>query len=77
MVERQCCANAQHARRQTIEIMEIPKSVPQNRLEDIVCNNFSKLKCNGGKNDVEDYNWLKGVQVSKVFKKKTGIQRQK
>lgn len=54
MVERQCCANAQYARRQTIEIMEIPKSVPQNRLEDIVCNNFSKLKCNGGKNDVED-----------------------
>ena len=32
-IERQCCANAQYSRRQCVEIVDIPSSVPDNGLE--------------------------------------------
>ena len=45
MTKKQCCANAQWACTETIEIVGIPKPVLQNQLEDTVCNILYKLNC--------------------------------
>ena len=45
-VEKQCKTNPSYERLEAIEILRIPKSFPQNELEDTAFNIFSKFNCN-------------------------------
>ena len=69
-MERQCWANAQCSRRESVEIVGIPSSVHQNQLEDSVCKIFDKLNCNIVKDNLENCQRLKGDRVIVKFSKR-------
>ena len=52
-LERQCCANAQYARRECLEVAGIPESVKQNELEDKVLRIFKKVGCDTPSDKIE------------------------
>ena len=51
--ERQCWANAQYSRRDTIEVTGIPSSIRDKDLEDKVCNVFGEIGVNVNERDIE------------------------
>ena len=57
--ERQCWANAQYSRRETLEIAELPKSLTNDEAETQVCQIFRSLDCNVNKDDLDACHWLK------------------
>ena len=57
--ERQCWANAQYSRRETLEIGELPKSLSNDKAERKVCQIFRSLDCNVNKENFYACHWLK------------------
>ena len=57
--ERQRWANAQYSRRETLEIVGLPKSLTNHEAETKVCQIFRSLDCNGDKEDLDACHWLK------------------
>ena len=44
-MERQCCSNAQYSRRESLELVGVPRSVSDGDLEEKVLKIFEKLGC--------------------------------
>ena len=57
--ERQCWANAQYSRRETLEIVGLPKSLSNDEAGTKVCQIFQSLDCNVNKEDLDACHWLK------------------
>ena len=57
--ERQCWANAQYSRRETLEIVGLPKSLTNDEAETKVCQIFRSWDCNFIKEDLDSCHWLK------------------
>ena len=57
--ERQCWANAQYSRRETLEIVGLPKSSSNDEAETKVFQIFRSLDCNVNKKDLDACHWLK------------------
>ena len=57
--ERQCWANAQYPRRETLEIVGLPKSLTNDEAETKVCQIFRSLDGNVNKEDLDACHWLK------------------
>ena len=53
-IERQCWANAQCSHRECLEIAGILKSLPQQSLEEKVCQIFEAIDVSVDKNDIDD-----------------------
>ena len=51
--ERQCWANAQYSRRETLEIAGLPKTLTNDKAETKVCQIFRSLDCNVDKEDLD------------------------
>ena len=51
--ERQCWANAQYSRRDTIEVIGIPTSIRDKNLEDKVRNIFGEIGVNVNERDIQ------------------------
>ena len=70
--ERQCRANAQYSRRETLEIVELPKSLTNDKAETKVCQIFRSLDCNVDKEDLDACHWLKDKErvIVKFFRRK-------
>ena len=57
--ESQCWSNAQYSRRETLEIVGLPKSLTNDEAETKVCQIFGSLDCNGNKEDLDACHLLK------------------
>ena len=57
--ERQCWANVQYSRRETLEIVALPKSLTNDEAETKVWQIFRSLDCNINKEDLDACHWLK------------------
>ena len=57
--EKQCWANAQYSRRETVEIAGLSKSLTNDEAEMKVCQIFRSLDCNIDKKDLDACHWLK------------------
>ena len=57
--ERQCWANVQYSRRETLEIVALPKSLTNDEAETKVWQIFRSLDCNINKEDWDACHWLK------------------
>ena len=57
--ERQCWANVQYSRRETLEIVALPKSLRNDEAETKVWQIFRSLDCNINKEDLDACHWLK------------------
>ena len=57
--ERQCWENAQYSRRETLEIVVLPKSLANDAIETKVWQIFQSLDCNVDKKDLDPCHWLK------------------
>ena len=60
--ERQCWANAQYSRRETLEIVGLPKSLTNDKAETEVCQIFQSLDCDVSKEDLDACHWLKNKE---------------
>ena len=58
-IERQCWANAQYSRRECLEIAGIPTSIPQQSLEEKVCQIFGAIGISVNKNDIDNCHRLR------------------
>ena len=60
--ERQCWANAQYSRRETLEIVGLPKSLTNDKAETEVYQIFQSLDCDVSKEDLDACHWLKNKE---------------
>ena len=58
-LERQCWANAQYSHRECLEIAGIQTSIPQQNLEEKVCQIFEAIGISVYKNDIDDCHRLR------------------
>ena len=73
-IERQCWANYQYSRRKILEVIGLPKSLPNNPGGGgggNVCEIFVKQSCSIAKDDLDARHWLKGKErvIVKFFKR--------
>ena len=57
--ERQCWANAQYSRRDTIEVIGIPSSIIDKDLEEKVRSIFGEISVNRNERDIQAYHQLR------------------
>ena len=53
-IEKQCWANAQYSRRECLEISDIPSSVSENDVEEVLCQTITKAGVEVSDKDIED-----------------------
>ena len=53
-MERQCWEKAQYSRKEYLEIVRIPTSVPQQKLEEKICQIFQAIGVSVDKNDIDN-----------------------
>ena len=58
-IERQSWANARYSRRECLELAGIPTSIPQQNLEEKVCQIFEAIGVSVHKNDIDDCHRLR------------------
>ena len=84
--EGQSWAIPQNSRRETLEIVGLPKSFTNDKAETKVCQFFQSLDCNISKDDLDAFHWLKDKErvtvkfcrkkdVEKVLKAKTDLRK--
>ena len=66
-IERQCWENAQYSRRECLEVAGIPTSIPQQNLEEKVCQIFEAIGVSVDKNDIYDCHRLRNKEQT-IFK---------
>ena len=66
-IERQCWENAQYSRRECLEVAGIPASIPQQNLEEKVCQIFEAIGVSVDKNDIYDCHRLRNKEQT-IFK---------
>ena len=60
--ERQRRPNALYSRRETLEILGLPKSFTIDKVETKVCQIFQSLGCNINNDDLDPCHWLKNME---------------
>ena len=75
-IEKQCWANAHYSRRECLEISDIPSSVSNNDLEDVVCKAITKAGVEVSDKDIEDCHRLgkRGTTIVTFCKRKVSKQ---
>ena len=75
-LERQCWANAQYSRREYLEIIDIPSSVSNKDLEELLCKAITKAGVNINAEDIEDFHRVgnKGQTIIKFGTRKVSRQ---
>ena len=75
-LERQCWANAQYSRREYLEIIDIPSSVSNKDLEELLCKAITKAGVNINAEDIEDFHRVgnKGQTIIKLDTRKVSRQ---
>ena len=70
--ERQCWSNTQYSRRETIEIVGLPKSLTNDEAETKWCQIFRSFDCNVNKEDFDACHWLRNKKrvILKFFRSK-------
>ena len=59
--------NAQYSRRETLEIVGLPKSLTNDKAETKMCQVFWSLDCNVNKKDLDACRWLKDKELLQSF----------
>ena len=74
--ERQCWANAHYSRRECLEVIGIPTSIPNDSLEANITKVFDKLGVHVEGKDIQAYHCLKdnGRVIIKLFNRKDSLQ---
>ena len=75
-IEKQCWANVQHSRRECLEISDIPSSVSENDLEDVVCQAITEASIEVSDKDTKDCHQVgkRSTTIVKFCKRKVSKQ---